>query len=104
MTPAAFPESIGLDSVVTASRNQVSSDLSDEKIILGVDTGRYYGLRGVGVRIWDLLGEPRRVAEIRDILVSEFDVEPARCERDLLQLLEQLADRGLIDVRDAQGS
>jgi hypothetical protein len=104
MTPASSPDSIGLGSVVAAGSNQVSSDLADEKIILGVESGQYYGLRGAGVRIWELLAEPRRVSDIRDILVGEFDVEPARCERDLLQILGQLADRGLIDVRDAPGS
>jgi hypothetical protein len=93
-----------LDSVVAVSGSQVSSDLADEKIILGVESGQYYGLRGVGVRIWELLSEPRRVSDVRDILVGEFAVEPAKCERDLLQLLVQLADRGLIDVRDSTSS
>ena len=38
--------------------------------------------------------------ELRDVLVNEFDVEPDRCEHDILLLLQQLADEGLIAVKD----
>ena len=38
------------------------------------------------------------VKEIRDVLVSEYQVEPARCERDLIALLSGLADEGLVEV------
>jgi hypothetical protein len=60
----------------------------------------YYGLDAVGARIWSLIQEPRTVNEIRDILLEEYEVEPERCERDLLALLQKLADEGLIEVKD----
>jgi Coenzyme PQQ synthesis protein D (PqqD) len=41
------------------------------------------------------------VAEVRDAVVGEYDVEPGRCERDLITLLEQLLAEGLIEVRDS---
>ena len=33
-------------------------------------------------------------------IASEYDVELERCERDVLDLLRQLATEGLIEVRD----
>ena len=87
-------------SVVVAGKDQVSSDLAGEVAILDVEAGVYYGLDRVGARIWNLIQEPRTVNEIRDILLEEYDVEPARCERDLLTLLQRLVDEGLIEVRD----
>jgi hypothetical protein len=52
----------------------------------------------VGARIWSLIQEPRTVNEIRNILLEEYEVEPERCERDLLVLLQRLADEGIIEV------
>jgi hypothetical protein len=74
--------------------------LGEEAAILGLKAGMYYGLNALGVRIWSLVQELRPVSEIRDVLLREYDVEPDRCERDLLTLLQRLADEGLIEVKD----
>jgi hypothetical protein len=87
-------------STVVASKDQVSSDLGGEVAILDLKAGVYYGLDEVGARIWGLIEKPRRVGEIRDVLVDEYDVAPDRCERDLLALLQKLADAELIEVDD----
>jgi Coenzyme PQQ synthesis protein D (PqqD) len=87
-------------STVVAAKDQVSSDLDGEVAILDLKAGVYYGLDAVGARIWSLIQEPRTVNEIRDILLEEYDVEPERCERDLLVLLRRLADEGLVEVRN----
>jgi hypothetical protein len=86
------------DSTVVAAKDQVSSDLGGEVAILDLKAGVYYGLDAVGARIWSLIQEPRTVNEIRNILLEEYEVEPERCERDLLVLLQRLADEGLIEV------
>jgi hypothetical protein len=86
------------DSTVVAAKDQVSSDLGGEVAILDLKAGVYYGLDAVGARIWSLIQEPRTVNEILNILLEEYEVEPERCERDLLVLLQRLADEGLIEV------
>src|SRR5438132_8419530 len=83
---------VSLSSVVVAGKGQISSDLAGEAVILNLQTGMYYGLARVGARIWELIREPTRVADVRDAIVLEYDVDPARCQHDLLCLLEQLAD------------
>ena len=85
---------------VVAARSQVSSDLGGEVAILDLEAGKYYGLDDVGARIWDLIQEPKTVGEIRDILTSEYEVDPYRCERDLIALLQKLADEALIEISD----
>jgi hypothetical protein len=90
---------VSVDSSIVAAREQVSSDLGGEVAILDLKSGTYYGLDAVGARIWSLLQEPRTVEEIRDVLVREYEVDDERCERDLVALLQRLADEGLIEVR-----
>lgn len=88
-------------SIVVASPEQVSCPLGDESAILNLKNTVYYGLNSVGARIWELLQQPKSVAEIRDALLEEFEVEAERCERDLLALLEKMRSEGLIEVQSA---
>lgn len=83
-------------SVVVAAKHQVSCDVSGEAVILNLKSGVYYGLDALGARIWDLIQEPMTVGRIQATLLKEYDVQPDRCERDLLALLQKLADAGLV--------
>lgn len=90
-----------LSSTVVATPDQVHCALEGEAVILHLPSGTYYGLNPIGARIWSLLQDPMTVAELRDTLLAEYDVDRERLERDLLDLLSELAARELIEVRDA---
>lgn len=91
---------VSMSSSIVVAKEQVSSSLGDEVAILHLRAGKYYGLNAMGARIWSLIQKPRIVEEVRDVLVNEYDVQPERCERDLLALLQELADEGLIELTD----
>ncbi len=86
-------------SIVMIAAEQESADLGGEAAILNLNSGVYYGLDPVGARIWNLIRRPRSVQEVKDTLVAEYDVDPERCERDLLKLLGDLLNEGLVEVR-----
>jgi hypothetical protein len=92
---------ITIDSVVVATRDQVSSVLADEVILLSLQTAEYYGAQGVAARVWELVRDPIGVGELRDVIMSEYDVGTVECERDVLEFLRQLATEGLLEVLDA---
>ena len=92
---------LSVQSVVVAAKDQVSCDLGGEAAILSIRNGVYYGLDPVGAQIWSLLQKPQRVDEIREAVIREYAVEPERCERDLIALLEKLLSEGLIEVKDS---
>ena len=92
------------DSTIAAAEDQVCCDLGGESAILNLSNGVYYGLDALGARIWELIREPKTVNEVRDVILSEYEVEPDRCERDLVELLRQLNDQGLIQVRNGQAA
>lgn len=91
---------VSLQSIIVASKSQVSCDLAGEGVILDVKSGMYYSLNAVGTQIWQLIQVPRVVSAVRDALLDAYDVEPACCERDLLALLQDLEEKGLIEVQD----
>jgi len=87
------------ESVVLAVEDQASCDLAGEAVILHLSSGVYYGLNGVGARIWELLRGPKRIAQIRDAILEEYQVDRETCTRDLLALLDQMREAGLVQVR-----
>ncbi|MGO9799653.1 MAG: PqqD family protein [Candidatus Binatus sp.] len=93
-------KTISPGSIVVASKDQISCDLEGQAAILNLRSGTYFGLDPVGAMIWSLIVQPRRVVEIRNALIEQFDVEAERCSRDLLQLLGELQAHGLIQVLD----
>ncbi len=85
-------------STIVVTKDQVSADLSGEAAILNLKTSTYFGLNTVGASIWKLLQEPKTVSQIRDAIIQEYDVEPDRCEHDILELLHELSTHGLIEI------
>jgi hypothetical protein len=92
------PVVLSLDSRVVAARDQISCNLSGEIVILSVESGLYFGLDQVGARVWELIQQPRSVSEIVDLLIQEYDVDEQRCGHDVLELLDEMQRRQLIEV------
>lgn len=99
MLAATTQQALSLDSVVAATSEQISAHLDNEVVILGFQSGSYYGLDGVGLFVWGLLQEPRTVAELRDAVLAEYDVTSEQCEQDLISLLDELTVKQLIQVQ-----
>ncbi len=91
---------ISTSSVITAAKESdvVSCDLDGEMALLNIRRGVYHGLNEVGAHIWQLLRQPRRVEEIRDAILREFKVDSAQCEKDVIVVLQQMRDAGLVEV------
>lgn len=87
-------------SIVVATEGQVSSDLAGETAILELQSGIYYGLNAVATRIWQLIQAPTFVSEVYETLLQDYEIEPERCEHELLALLQELALKGLVEVQD----
>ena len=68
--------------------------------MLDLSSGEYYSLDEVGIRVWQLLQKPATVSDIRDAVVSEYDVDPVQCEKDIRALLGEMAARGLVEIRE----
>ena len=97
-------DSLSLQTVVAATREQVSCALGEESAILNLKNSVYYGTNPVAASVWKMLQQPRSVEELRNALLDEYEVEAKQCEQDLLALLDKMLSEGLIDVRAAEHS
>lgn len=87
-----------LQSIVVVSDERLACSLGDELAIFSMKNDACYHLDTVGSRVWNLLQQPRSVAEICDAIVNEFEVDRIRCENDLLDLLMKMRAEGLIEL------
>lgn len=83
--------------------DQVSCELEGEAAILNLASGAYHGLDAVGLTVWNMIAQPIEVAEIVDKMLAQYEVDRARCERDVLELLAQLDARGLLRISNGAG-
>ena len=94
---------LDINSVLVASQDQVSADLSSDAdgsvVILNLKDGVYYELKEVGACIWNLIQQPSSIQSIKNRLIEEYEVNAEQCEVDLLALAEHLARLGLIQVK-----
>lgn len=87
------------DTRVVVKPGHLATDLGHETVIFNTRYEKYYGLNDVGTRVWTLIQQPRTFAEIVRIVTQEYEVEPARFERDLTKLLQDLEAAHLIEVQ-----
>lgn len=90
---------LSLNSIVKRNEtNFIANPVGDEIIILNMETGDYLGLNSVGSAIWEHLKTSHSVAEIIDMLMTEFDVDKETCLKQTMQYLEQIYTLGLLQV------
>ncbi len=89
---------ITVDSRMRVTKDQFSADIGGEFVVLSLATEMYYSMAGVASRIWELVQGGASFGEIETTLLSEYEVEPGRCRRDLQRFLNSLAARGIIEV------
>lgn len=91
-------DAINPDSVVMQAEGLMSSELDGETVLMSVERPAYYGVEGTADRIWKLLEEPRRVAELCAMLAAEYAVDGAACRRQVCDFLAELEREGLLRV------
>jgi hypothetical protein len=86
---------MGLDSVYARSDRVVSRKIVDELILVPIrqsvaDMEALYTVNEVGARVYDLIDGQRRLREIVETIVDEFDVSFETAEKDVGDLIAQL--------------
>jgi hypothetical protein len=83
---------------VTVPESVLFRDLDGEAVLLETATGRYYGLNEVGTRMWSLLQFHGDVEAAFQDLLAEYQVPAHELRRDLLDFIDLLASRRLIEI------
>lgn len=79
----------------------IETEVDGELVALHVDKGTCYGFNSTATRIWAMIEQPKRVSELKEELLREFDVDPSTCEAQLKDLLDELEADGLVEIQPA---
>lgn len=89
--------------ITLTTRASISSEVlvqetGDEAVLLDLAGEQYFGLDPVGLRIWRLLEGGADLRGVCDALLAEYDVGAAQVEGDVVGLVGQLRDAGLVTL------
>lgn len=73
-------------------------DLGGEVVLLDLASERYFGLDPVGTRIWTLLDQGLTLEQVHATLCNEYDAPSEKLRDDLVALVSQLSEAGLVKV------
>lgn len=81
--------------------NVVTREIAGERILVPIrkqaaDMAAIYVLNETGARIWSLLDGRRSLADIGEILVQEYSVESDTVRSDIVEVVEQLRELGML--------
>ncbi|MEF3308989.1 lasso peptide biosynthesis PqqD family chaperone [Paenibacillus sp. GYB004] len=85
-----------LDQVVMQSDGFLASNMNDEKVMMSVESGKYYNLGSIGGRIWELIESPTSVRQVVTSLREEYEIDQDACERQVLSFLQTMLAEKLI--------
>jgi hypothetical protein len=78
------------------SPDTVYNILDDQSVLINVRTNELYELNRTGTRFWELLSAGHNRAQIRQLMLQEFDVDEVVLDREIDSLVASLQDAGLI--------
>ncbi len=85
-----------LDAKLSIPPQVMSRLVGDETVLLDLASGIYFGLDGVGKRIWESVAEGLSLAETAAVIVTEFEVGEVQAKTDLIAFAGDLVERGLL--------
>ena len=87
---------MNLDTTLSIPPQVMSRLVDDETVLLDLESGMYFGLDGVGKRIWESISEGNSLSETAAIIAAEFEVDKERAQADLITFVSDLLERGLL--------
>ena len=70
--------------------------VDDETVLLDLESGMYFGLDGVGKRIWESVADGKSLGDIAAIITAEYEVEEEQALKDVIEFASNLVERGLL--------
>ena len=83
---------------LSRTHEMLSTEIDQETILMSIDAGAYYGLKGSAQSIWKNLEVPITFSALVDQLVKEYKITPEACAADLTGFLAKMEREGLLHV------
>lgn len=89
---------VSLTDRIRVSEDVMFRELDGEAVLLNLKNEMYYGLDDVGTRCWTHLAASPTIEQACDKVSTEYGVELGRARADVIDLVANLLQQGLIEV------
>lgn len=76
----------------------LEAELGDELVALSVEDGNCFGFNSVAASVWRALEQPRTFEQLKEVLLTEYDISPEQCAAELKVLLDDMVDKRLLST------
>ena len=95
-TSPTLESDMDLETKLSIPPQVMSRLVGDETVLLDLASGIYFGLDGVGKRIWESVAEGQNLAQTIAAITREFEVDEAQAQADVIKFTNDLVERGLL--------
>jgi hypothetical protein len=85
-----------LDTRLSIPPQVMSRPVGDETVLLDLESGIYFGLDGVGKRIWESIDKGLTLRDTVDVIETEYEVDKDKARADVIEFVRDLIERGLV--------
>lgn len=89
---------LDMDSKILRTTSAMETLVGNEVVLMVLESGNVYGLGDTGSAVWKLLAKPTTLQPVVDALVEEYDAPRSVIEHDVLELIEEMVERGLVTL------
>lgn len=80
------------------SSDLVATEMDGDIVMMHISSGQYFGISGVGSRIWALLEHPITLDELISTIVNEYVVDEQTCRNDIQKFMQSLLEQGAAHI------
>lgn len=91
---------ISLDTSVAKETNHIIDRVVDgEVLLIDLRSGDYFSLNATGATVWQHIDGTKTIDDLVKIVLAEYDTDPDQVVADVLRLVNDLANEGLVVSR-----
>lgn len=95
--PDEIPK-IELETPLKRAENILFSEIDQDKVMIDIERGAYFGMNPVAGEIWDMLEAPHSPQQVIQKLMALYEVDAETCQTETLQILQRMARLKLVEV------
>ncbi len=87
-----------LDTKINIPETLFLQKVDDETILLDSNTNEYFSINEIGTFIWETLEEKKDLKSVKEEIISNYEVDEKQVENDILNFIQEVANKGLITI------
>lgn len=88
--------------LIQRDQNIVSSEIDGETVMMDTSFEKYFGMKAIATRIWQIIEQQTSLQTLCEMLVEEYDVSMEQCMEDIQPFIHELAEQKMIRLTQVQ--